>query len=75
MVTRGLGAIHAMTGLKALNASRPVVIEAVVDPDVPPLPGASRSTRPPRYWKRSSKGDPDAAEIIRHSMRELAASV
>jgi pyruvate dehydrogenase (quinone) len=60
---------------KALNASRPVVIEAVVDPNVPPLPPHITFDQAASLLKAILKGDPDAAEIIRHSMRELAASV
>jgi pyruvate dehydrogenase (quinone) len=58
---------------KALNASRPVVIEAVVDPNVPPLPPHITFDQAASLMKAILKGDPDAAEIVRHSMRELAA--
>ena len=59
----------------ALNASRPVVIEAIVDPDVPPLPPHITFEQAASLFKAILKGDPDAAGIIRQSMRELAASV
>jgi pyruvate dehydrogenase (quinone) len=59
----------------ALNASRPVVIEAVVDADVPPLPPHITFDQAASLLSAILKGDPDAAGIIRQSMRELAASV
>ena len=60
---------------EALDASRPTIVEMVTDPDVPPLPPRITFDQAASLLKAILKGDPDAAEIIRHSMRELAASV
>lgn len=53
----------------AFSASRPVVIDALCDPNVPPLP-------PHITWEESKnmlaalmKGDPAAREIIKHSFK------
>jgi pyruvate dehydrogenase (quinone) len=59
----------------ALVADRPVVIEAVVDPDVPPLPPHITFEQAAALTKAILKGDPDAAGIIRQSMHELAAGI
>jgi pyruvate dehydrogenase (quinone) len=59
----------------ALHASRPVVIEAIVDPAVPPLPPHITFDQAASLLKAILKGDPDAAGIVRQSMRELAAGV
>jgi pyruvate dehydrogenase (quinone) len=60
---------------RALTADRPVVLEAIVDPDVPPLPPHITFDQAAAMTKALLKGDPDAAGIIRQSMRELAAGV
>jgi pyruvate dehydrogenase (quinone) len=57
---------------EALAADRPVVLEAVVDPDVPPLPPNITFDQAASMTKALIKGDPDAAGIVRQSMRELA---
>jgi pyruvate dehydrogenase (quinone) len=59
----------------ALASDRPVVIEAVVDPDVPPLPPHIGFEQAAAVTKALLKGDPDAAGVIRQSARELAAGV
>jgi pyruvate dehydrogenase (quinone) len=59
----------------ALSASRPVVIEAIVDPDVPPLPPHINFEQAASLLKAILKGDPDASGIIRQSTRELAAGL
>jgi pyruvate dehydrogenase (quinone) len=60
---------------ESLAADRPVVLEAVVDPDVPPLPPHVTFEQAAAMTKAILKGDPDAAGIIRQSMRELSAGV
>jgi pyruvate dehydrogenase (quinone) len=54
---------------EAFSADRPVVIDAITDPNIPPLP-------PHTTWKQGKamlsalwKGDPDSADIIRNSFR------
>ena len=60
---------------EALSADRPVVVEAIVDPDVPPLPPHVTFDQAASMTKALLKGDPDAAGIVRQSLRELAAGV
>jgi pyruvate dehydrogenase (quinone) len=60
---------------EALAADRPVVVEAIVDPDVPPLPPHITFEQAASVTKALLKGDPDAGGVVRQSMRELAAAV
>jgi pyruvate dehydrogenase (quinone) len=60
---------------EALTAGRPVVVEAVVDPDVPPLPPHITFEQGASVLKAILKGDPDAGRIIRESVGQLAAPV
>jgi pyruvate dehydrogenase (quinone) len=60
---------------EALTADRPLVLEAIVDPDIPPLPPHVTFEQAASMTKAILKGDPDAAGIVRQSMRELAAGV
>jgi pyruvate dehydrogenase (quinone) len=57
----------------ALKAARPVVIDAVVDPNVPPLPPHITFPQVAAMMKAILKGDPDRAAVVRESMRELVA--
>jgi pyruvate dehydrogenase (quinone) len=57
---------------QALAADRPVVLEAVTDPDIPPIP-------PHVEWKQARalisavlKGDPDVTGIMREGLKEKA---
>ena len=59
----------------ALTAPGPVVIEAVVDPDVPPLPPHITFGQAAAMTKAILKGDPDTAGVVRQSMRELTAGL
>jgi pyruvate dehydrogenase (quinone) len=54
---------------EAFSANRPVVVDAITDPTVPPLP-------PHTTWKEAKsmvsailKGDPDSGDIIRKSFQ------
>jgi pyruvate dehydrogenase (quinone) len=58
---------------RALAADRPVVLEAVVDPDVPPLPPHLDFKQASAYVAAMLKGDPDVAGVLRQSWREMAA--
>jgi pyruvate dehydrogenase (quinone) len=60
---------------QALSADRPVVLEAIVDPDVPPLPPHIGFDQAAAMSKALLKGDPDAAGVIRQSLRELVAGI
>jgi pyruvate dehydrogenase (quinone) len=57
----------------ALRADRPVVLEALVDPNVPPLPPHITLEQARNYLKAILKGDPDAMRIIKASAKEMLA--
>jgi len=56
---------------KAFAADRPVVYEAVVDPNVPPLPPHITFDQAKALTRALYRGDPDAGDVIRASLREL----
>lgn len=55
----------------AFAADRPVVLEAIVDPNVPPLPPHITLEQARNYLKAILKGDPDAMRIIKASVKEM----
>ena len=55
---------------EALRADRPVVLEAVVDPEVPPLPPHITLQQATAYAKAVLRGDPDAGAMVRESFRQ-----
>jgi pyruvate dehydrogenase (quinone) len=57
---------------EALAADRPVIIEAVTDPNVPPLPPHITIDQAKAFASSLSKGDPKAGEIIRQSFKQKA---
>ena len=59
----------------ALAADRPVVLEAVTDPNVPPLPPHITLEQARKYASTLLKGDPDEAGIIRQTFRSLVETV
>jgi pyruvate dehydrogenase (quinone) len=54
---------------QALNAGRPAVIEAVTDPEVPPLPPHIRFEQANKLSRALMAGDPAAREIITESAK------
>jgi pyruvate dehydrogenase (quinone) len=54
----------------ALAADRPFVIDAVVDPDVPPLPPHINAEQAKMMTRALLKGDPDRGAIIRQTLRD-----
>jgi pyruvate dehydrogenase (quinone) len=54
---------------EALAADRPVVYEAVTDPEVPPLPPHITMQQATSLSKALMKGDPNAGQIIRQSFK------
>jgi pyruvate dehydrogenase (quinone) len=58
---------------EAFASDRPILIEALVDPAIPMLPPHITLDQARNYLKALLKGDPDAARIIKASLRELAA--
>jgi len=57
---------------RALNADRPVVLEVVTDPDVPPLPPHIKREQAKAYMSALLHGDPDSLGIIKASFRQFA---
>jgi pyruvate dehydrogenase (quinone) len=57
----------------ALAADRPVLVEAIVDPNVPPLPPHITLEQARNYLKAILKGDPDALRIVKASVKEMLA--
>jgi pyruvate dehydrogenase (quinone) len=60
---------------EALIADRPVVIDAYVDPDVPPLPPHITAEQAQAYGAALLKGDPDTFDIIWQSFQDLAEEI
>jgi pyruvate dehydrogenase (quinone) len=55
---------------EAFAATRPVVIDAVADPDVPPIPPHVELGHAMATMRAVMAGDPDAAGIVRQSARQ-----
>jgi pyruvate dehydrogenase (quinone) len=60
---------------RALAAQRPVVLEMVTDPNVPPLPPHITMKQAKAYLEALIKGDPDAIQIVKESARQMWAKV
>jgi pyruvate dehydrogenase (quinone) len=54
---------------EALSADRPVVYEAMTDPEVPPLPPHIKWDQATGMAKALVKGDPNAGRIVRQSLK------
>lgn len=59
---------------RALHADNPVVLEAVTDPDVPPMPPHIRTEQAEAYMSALLHGDPDAMGIIKASAKQFIKS-
>ncbi|HEX9101958.1 MAG TPA: thiamine pyrophosphate-requiring protein [Polyangia bacterium] len=55
----------------ALKANRPCVVEAIVDPDVPPLPPHITFEEARAFASSLLKGDPHERGVIRQAFRDL----
>jgi pyruvate dehydrogenase (quinone) len=55
---------------KALRADRPCVIDAHVDPEVPPLPPHIRFDQAKKYMFALLRGDPNRDRMIKQSFRQ-----
>jgi pyruvate dehydrogenase (quinone) len=55
---------------EALNADRPVVLDVLSDPKVPPLPPHTKCEQAKKYAQALIKGDPEAIGILWQSMKE-----
>lgn len=58
---------------RALAADRPVVVDALTDPNVPPMPPHITSSQALAYGKALLKGDPDAWGSVVASLKDLGA--
>ncbi|HOB76121.1 MAG TPA: thiamine pyrophosphate-requiring protein [Phycisphaerae bacterium] len=57
-----------------LSADRPAVLEAITDPEVPPLPPHITFEQAVNFWKSVFKGDPGKWHMIKQSFKEMAES-
>jgi len=55
---------------QALNASRPVIIEAITDPEVPTLPPHITFEEAKKFTESMIKGDPRLGHIIKQTFME-----
>jgi pyruvate dehydrogenase (quinone) len=60
---------------QAFAADRPVLLDIIADPDVPPLPPHITWKQAKDYMTALAKGDPDEAGIIKQSLRQVLAGV
>lgn len=58
---------------EAFEAQRPTVIEFIADADVPPVPPHVNFEQLKHYLSALGKGDPDAPDVIRQTLREIFA--
>lgn len=59
---------------EALAADRPVVLEAVTDPEVPPLPPHIKFDQASKYLQAILKGDPGRWDFIKRSFKDWTAA-
>ena len=57
---------------RALTADRPVVLEVVTDPDIPPIPPHIKREQAQAYMSALLHGDPDALGTIKASFKQFA---
>jgi pyruvate dehydrogenase (quinone) len=60
---------------RALSAGRPALIDAITDPEVPPLPPHIRPEHAKGFARALLKGDPESARLIRQSIKGKLAEV
>jgi pyruvate dehydrogenase (quinone) len=60
---------------EALASQKPVVYEAVVDPEVPPLPPHIRLKQAKGFASSLAKGDPNELAIVKQTLREMFPSL
>jgi pyruvate dehydrogenase (quinone) len=60
---------------EALSADRPCVIEAITDPEVPPLPPHITFKQAVAFAESMAKGDSRTPSMIKESTREVIATV
>jgi pyruvate dehydrogenase (quinone) len=60
---------------EVLAADRPAVLEAIVDPEVPPLPPHITFEEAKHFASAVLHGDPGSRQMIRHSIRQMLDSI
>jgi pyruvate dehydrogenase (quinone) len=60
---------------EALSADRPVVLEAIVDPEVPPLPPHITFEQAVHFGQAVLAGDPRGGHMIRQTLRQMLGSL
>jgi pyruvate dehydrogenase (quinone) len=55
---------------EALRADRPVVLEAVVDQEIPPLPPHIKTTEAKKMAKAMAKGDPERVGVMENALKQ-----
>ena len=55
----------------ALAADRPVLLEVMSDPNVPPLPPHVTMKQARNYLRALARGDVDATKMVRASIKEM----
>jgi pyruvate dehydrogenase (quinone) len=60
---------------RALSADRPVVLEAITDPDVPTLPPHITLEQAKNFATALLKGDPDEGGIIKQAVKGMMDSL
>jgi pyruvate dehydrogenase (quinone) len=60
---------------EALAADRPVVLEAITDPEVPPLPPHVTVEQAKMFMKAVRSGDPHAGRMVRESFKQKVAEL
>ncbi len=60
---------------EALAAKRPVVVEAITDPEVPPLPPHIKLEQATKYAQAIFKGDPHGWRAVKQSVKGLSARI
>ena len=58
---------------QAFRSDRPFLVEAITDPNVPPLPPHISPKQAKNYMMAIAKGDPDARKIVTASLKEIFA--
>ena len=56
---------------EALSANRPCLIEAIVDPEVPPLPPHITFDQAAKFWKSMFKGDVHRWHMLKQSFKDM----
>lgn len=60
---------------EALRADRPMVLDFVTDPSVPPLPPHITLEQARMFWRSMLRGDPKRTAVLKQTARDMASSV